>query len=134
MADFFAEEWFEMKHLYILMLLLFAACTSPAERFAETINLEMIENDRNDILCDIIANPNYETDSPSWVVKVDRNDVTIDITGEFKTHRDRYRYRLREHYMIDVPEKGYYHYCPDTVTIRGSMGDTIAVIPPYRMK
>ena len=123
-----------MKHLYILMLLLMTACASPAERFVGTINLEMIENDRNDILCDIVANPNFETDLPSWVVKVDGNDVTIDITGEFLTLEDRYLYHLREHYMIDVPEKRYYHYCPDTVTIRGSTGDTIAVIPPYRMK
>lgn len=123
-----------MKHLYILMLLLLAACTSPAERFAKTINLEMIENDRNDILGEIVANPDFEGDSPSWMVKVEGNDVTIDITGKFKTLGDRYLYHLREHYMIDVPEKGYYHFCPDTVTIIGSTGDTVSVIPPYRME
>ena len=134
MVGYFAEEWFEMKHLYTIMLLLLTACESPAERFAATINLEMIENDRKDILCDIVANPNFETDLPSWVVKVEGNDVTIDVAGEFKTLGDRYLYHLREHYMIDVPEKGYYHYCPDTVTILASTGDTVSVIPPYRMK
>lgn len=123
-----------MKHLCIIMLFLLAACTSPAERFAETINLEMIENDRNDILGEIVANPDFEGDSPSWMVKVEGNDVTIDITGKFKTLGDRYLYHLREHYMIDVPEKGYYHFCPDTVTIIGSTGDTVSVIPPYRME
>ena len=96
------------------------SCASPAERFAKRVNQEMIETDRNDLIEEIrgFNAPDFKNDSPVWNVCVDTNCVTILIQGEFVDMDSLYQYSIKEHYLIDIPAEGYYHFCPDTVIIQ----------------
>ena len=109
------------------------SCASPAERFAKRVNQDMIETDRNDLIGEIrgIESPNFKSDSPLWDVSVDTNCVTILIQGEFVDKDSLYQYSIKEHYLIDIPAKGYFHFCPDTITIYSASGGKPKIIPPY---
>ena len=120
----------------ILILLLSAiavSCMSTAERFAKRVNQDMIVTDRNDLIGEIrgFNAPDFKNDSPVWHVSVDTNCVTILIQGEFADKDSLYQYSIKEHYLIDIPAKGYHHFCPDTISIYDASGDVFLIVPPY---
>ena len=119
--------------LILLLTVIVMSCASPAERFAKRVNQDMIETDRNDLIGEIrgIESPNFKSDSPLWDVSVDTNCVTILIQGEFVDKDSHYQYSIKEHYLIDIPAKGYFHFCPDTITIYSASGGKPKKIPPY---
>lgn len=122
------------KTIHILILTAIAvSCLSPAERFARRMTQEMIETDRNDLIGEIrgFNAPDFKKDTPVWNVGVDTNCVTVLIQGEFADKDSLYRYSIKEHYLIDIPDKGYYHFCPDTITIYNASGGKPLIIPPY---
>ena len=109
------------------------SCASPAEKFARKVSQEMIETDRNDLIGEIrgFNAPDFKNDIPVWDVSVDTNCVTILIQGEFADKDSLYQYSIKEHYLIDIPAKGYYHFCPDTITLYNASGGKPKIIPPY---
>lgn len=109
------------------------SCASPAEKFARKVSQEMIETDRNDLIGEIrgFNAPDFKNDIPVWDVSVDSNCVTILIQGEFADKDSHYQYSIKEHYLIDIPAKGYYHFCPDTITLYNASGGKPKIIPPY---
>ena len=119
--------------LLLVLLVTVLSCVSPAERFAKTVTQEMIETDRNDLIGEIqgLSALDFKNDSPVWEVSVDTNCVTILIQGEFTDKDSLYQYSIKEHYLIDIPAKGYYHFCPDTITIYSVSGGKPKIIPPY---
>lgn len=122
------------KTILILILTAIAvSCLSPAERFARRMTQEMIETDRNDLIGEIrgFNAPDFKNDTPVLNVSVDTNCVTVLIQGEFTDKDSLYQYSIKEHYLIDIPAKGYYHFCPDTITIYNASGGKPKIIPPY---
>lgn len=119
--------------LMLVLLVTVLSCVSPAERFAKTVTQEMIETDRNDLIREIrgFNAPDFKNDSPVWNVSVDTNCVTILIQGEFADKDSLYRYSIKEHYLIDIPDKGYYHFCPDTISVYDASGNVFLIVPPY---
>ena len=119
--------------LILISSVIVMSCVSPAERFAKRVNQEMIETDRNELIGEIrgFNAPDFKNDSPVWNVSVDTNCVTILIQGEFSDKDSLYQYFIKEHYLIDIPAKGYYHFCPDTISISNASGGKPKIIPPY---
>ena len=109
--------------LILISSVIVMSCVSPAERFA----------DRNELIGEIrgFNAPDFKNDSPVWNVSVDTNCVTILIQGEFSDKDSLYQYSIKEHYLIDIPAKGYYHFCPDTISISNASGGKPKIIPPY---
>ena len=122
------------KTIHILILTAIAvSCLSPAERFSRRMTQEMIETDRNDLIGEIpgLSALDFKNDSPVWEVSVDTNCVTILIQGEFVDKDSLYRYSIKEHYLIDIPAEGLFHFCPDTISVYNASGDVFLIIPPY---
>lgn len=59
------------------------------------------------------------------MIETDRDDLIGGIRGS------PYRYSIKEHYLIDIPSKGYYHFCPDTVSVYNASGGLLITVPPY---
>ena len=106
------------------------SCVTPAERFAKRVTQDMVETDRNDLIGEIqgFNAPDFKNDIPVWNVSVDTNCVTVMIQGEFVDKDSLYRYYIKEHYLIDIPAKGYYHFCPDTITVYNISGGEPMII------
>ena len=119
--------------LILISSVIVMSCVSPAERFAKRVNQEMIETDRNELIGEIrgFNAPDFKNDSLVWNVSVDTNCVTILIQGEFSDKDSLYQYSIKEHYLIDIPAKGLFHFCPDTISIYDVSGDVYLIVPPY---
>lgn len=124
-----------MKRIILLLVLpvVILSCVTPAERFSRQVSRQMIETDRDDLIGGIrgFDAPDFKDDSPVWRVSVDEGCVTIEIRGRFEDRGSPYRYSIKEHYLIDIPSKGYYHFCPDTVSVYNASGGLLITVPPY---
>lgn len=118
---------------FLILLIIVQACTSSADKFARKIDIKMIEADRNDLITEIMNNPHidFSEDTPSWEVLLNDNCATIVINGSFKESGVHFYYSIKEHYLIDIPAKGYYHFCRDTISLYDSTRNVLMCFSPF---